>query len=334
MCNNIALPEPEVWVEQDEPSPFGHPVKAKLVADEGEAYHERDELSHSEFKLFVDNPEQFERVVLTREEKLAFSSATVQSMDFGNKVEFALMHNRLPGNPVLIPREVLSKRKRAAKWYDDNHVEYDEENPEHHVFAKSGKAWKAFEAEHDGDWLIHPDDWDREVTPIARACDQVKQHVKARGLLFGGGVNHLAIVFACPFTGILLRCQLDWLSFTRYVVDLKTARDVTPKGFSTNAFNLGYHIQAAWYRYAVYSLIGENLPWVFVAVKNKAPFNVETFKASESFLQLGWDEWRENMLAIERSMKEGSFRTLTHGQLVELDPPFWAKPRTEFNKGF
>ena len=133
----------------------------------------------------------------------------------------------------------------------------------------------------------------------------------------------------------MCRCQLDVLSlWLQMVTDIKTTRSITPKGFATQAYNLGYHIQDVWYSYAVYSLFGVWLPFNFVAIKNKSPYNVEVFELSEKFKTLGRTEWRENMLSIERSMVEGRFVTRTHGSVVELPPPPWAKPRTEFSKGY
>jgi hypothetical protein len=330
----LSLPAPNEWQDRGELSPYGHPIRAKIIEDEGEEYHGRDELSQSNFKLFIDQPELFERVVILGVEELKFSPATVESMDFGNRAEYVLMNNKLPGEPITIPREILQKRKRSSKWFDSNNLVYDPENEGHHIYAKAGKDFEDFKEAHPGGWLIHPDEYETEVEPLLRVRDQVRAHEKARSLIFGPTRKHVAIVFVCPFTGRMCRCQLDVLSLWGFIVDIKTARDVTPRGFVSAILTQGYHIQEAWYRYAVYSLIGRWLPFFFVAIRNKPPYNVETFDIDEEFQSIAEVEWKENMLAIDRSFEERSFRTLTHNTVVTLSPPAYAKPRTEMTRGF
>ena len=334
--SNLTLPPVGEWQEQGV-APTGHPIKAMIVPETGQDYHDRPELSHSEFKLYIDEPERFDRVVLRQIEKLQFSAASIKSMDFGDKAEYVLFHNRFPGEPKLIPRDVLSRRKRAAKWYDENNLEYDADDDDHHIFAKSGKAWKAFVGsdENKGKWLIHPSEWVTEIDPLSRVREQVRSHKEAKSLVYGPRETHLAIVFVCPWTGIMCRCQLDILSlWLRRIVDIKTTYAITPKGFATQCFNMGYHIQDVWYSYAVYSLLGIYLPFQFVAIKNKSPYNVEVFELTDKFKDIGRTEWRENMLAIQRSVEEGRFTTMTHGRVAQLPPPPWAKARTQFNKGY
>ena len=78
---------------------------------------------------------------------------------------------------------------------------------------------------------------------------------------------------------------MGWL-----ILDLKTTDDASPEAFGKKAFNLGYHIQAAYYTYLVQQCFGdENVDFLFCAIERNRPHCVGLYRAPELMIQKGRD---------------------------------------------
>src|SRR6202040_3457777 len=77
------------------------------------------------------------------------------------------------------------------------------------------------------------------------------------------------------------------------IVDLKTCRDASRRGFGSAVAAYRYHAQAASYVDAVEHCTGRRLPFVFVAVKKEPPYLVGVYRISDEQLELGRTLYRE-----------------------------------------
>lgn len=321
LLNLLAFPPVGEWVES--PNIYGDvPLKAMLIEDSGNAYHARPELSHSQFVKFVDEPEVFAAAFLGKPDP---DAPDAEHLAFGKQVEHFLFHDEVPGNPIVIPNSKLSRRKRPEKWFEDNQVEYDPANDDHHSFAKAGKDYTAFAAANAGRTVMTEKEFAELVVPLERIRANVRDHSKAKALLYGNSLRHVAIVFTCPFTGILLRCQLDSLSLQRVIVDYKTAARNDHWNFAADFYKWKYHFQATWYREAVRQLSGGDVwPVVYIVTeKQSKAFVVECFNVVDEWFEIALHEWQAELVHFRNCIESQTWKRRSHNTVVDLNPPVY-----------
>lgn len=278
----------------------------------GEEYHSDPGLGQSSLKAFLTDPEHFYAQQVAR---TAERSGPTASQQFGLDFERLVFFGETPG--VLIPDEVLASSTREGKT----------------ILSRRGPAWtewrdRMIEQHGEGVRLMRQDEWDSSVVPLLLGRDKLRAHDRANKLIYGAGQPHLALRWVDELTGIPCKCQLDMLhgpaDDPRVIVDLKTAVATNPREFQRAVINFGYHIQAWWYRNAVERWTGRRLPFVFVVVKNKPSFCVETFDLDEDWFELAEVKVRAAMQRLRQAYDEGKWTTSTHGHVVTLKPPRWA----------
>jgi len=131
---------------------------------------------------------------------------------------------------------------------------------------------------------------------------------------------------------VLIRCKarLDWMSeptniFPNGIIyDLKTTTDATPQEFSKATYNLGYHIQAAWYQRAFFALYGKTPPFIFIAAEKKEPFGIMNFEASKDLLDSG-ENLCVKLLTLYAECKVNNSWPCYEEKIQQLNLPLWAK---------
>lgn len=69
------------------------------------------------------------------------------------------------------------------------------------------------------------------------------------------------------------------------VMDVKTTKDASPEAFGKSAWNLGYHIQAAFYRRVIGAATGTTPDFIFGCVESEAPHLVAYYSAPQHLLE-------------------------------------------------
>lgn len=116
------------------------------------------------------------------------------------------------------------------------------------------------------------------------------------------------------------------------VVDIKTTTDASPAGFARSAYDLGYHLQAAWYvdllDYAlgidppVANLLGIEPPaFYFIAVEKDTRL-VTVHHATQDFLQRGREAYGRALEQFEEAWQSGVWPGYAPG-IHDLDVPAW-----------
>lgn len=81
--------------------------------------------------------------------------------------------------------------------------------------------------------------------------------------------------------------------FGKCLADLKTCRSASPRPFSRQIFQCGYHIQAAWYLDLWNAATGEDRnEWRFVLSENTPPYQPGRRLLSEEYLSLGRQQYK------------------------------------------
>ena len=119
------------------------------------------------------------------------------------------------------------------------------------------------------------------------------------------------------------------------VVDLKSTQDASPEGFARAIANLKYHLQAAFYLEAAYSIIDQPVSapvhdqeFKFICVEKKPPYAVAVYSLSREAIYQGAREMQEAMgiyrqfVGLEDPWP--GYRMPDQGPMI-LDLPRWAR---------
>lgn len=105
-------------------------------------------------------------------------------------------------------------------------------------------------------------------------------------LLMGPGKIETSIYF--EYNGFKLKCRPDKMRDNDLIVDVKTAKDVSLRGFNRSALDHCYDVSVA-LTYEGYKAATGRYPsgYAFVCVQNTAPFMVASYVPDEMFLEYG-----------------------------------------------
>jgi len=155
--------------------------------------------------------------------------------------------------------------------------------------TKAGKeSWAAFEADAAGKTVITADDAE-QVMVMGRA---VMRHPAAAMLLGLPGKAETTHMWTDATYGIECKCRPDWLTDDGSImVDLKTTRDASPRGFRRSIGDYRYHVQAGWYMHGVQAATGKRPDqFIFICVESTAPYACAVYAADAEMIDRGYEQ--------------------------------------------
>jgi len=155
--------------------------------------------------------------------------------------------------------------------------------------TKAGKeAFAAFEASSVGKTVITADDAE-QVMAMGRA---VMRHPAAAMLLGLTGKPETTHMWTDAITGLDCKCRPDWFTDDgTIVVDLKTTKDASPRGFRQSVANFAYHKQAAWYLHGLEQSTGKRPDqFIFICVESSAPYACAVYAADAEMIERGHEQ--------------------------------------------
>ncbi len=189
---------------------------------------------------------------------------------------------------------------------------------------RAGSKWDEFEAMNDGKTILRPDHYH---TALA-ARDAVREHAIAGPLLKAKGRNELTIEWTHAGTGLACKSRIDRLCSA--LIDIKSARDVSPSGFGRAAANYGYVTQLAFYADAVAAAGLGKFPVLIVTVQSSAPHDVVVHQLTDDQLDQGRREYEKALAIVAECTKSGKWPGCAPDETIDLQLPAWAAP--EFNE--
>lgn len=156
-----------------------------------------------------------------------------------------------------------------------------------------------------------------DAETIAEMVKTIKRDKGAMALLKGTR-REVPIFWKERKTGMKCKCRVDALG-KEAVIDLKTVSDAL--SFERDAFNYGYHVQAAHYLDGVQAKTGKYLEWYFIAVEKKPPYAVKVFKADPGFLDYGEFIRDELLEKVRECQEKNEWPSYSAGEISE---PKWA----------
>ena len=130
--------------------------------------------------------------------------------------------------------------------------------------------------------ILTPDDY----TQIMRMAESFRRHPVTRELF--DQPYKTEQTFYADIGGVRCKCRPDFIATEASLImmDVKTTRDASPDGFGKQSWNLGYHIQEAFYRRV--------MPvdrFVFGAVESEYPHLVQYHESPDELI-----EYAENLI--------------------------------------
>lgn len=127
--------------------------------------------------------------------------------------------------------------------------------------------------------ILTPDDY----AQIMRMAESFRRHPVTRDLF--GQMYQTEQTFYAEINGVRCKCRPDFLA-EGIMMDVKTCRDASAEGFGKQAWNLGYHIQEAFYR-----LVKPTNRFLFGAVESEYPHLVQYHESPDELI-----EYAENLI--------------------------------------
>ena len=271
-------------------------------------YRALDAVGQSDLKVAYSSPQYYYETAIskTRERK-----ASTSAQSFGIGCEAFLRWLACDGqldDLQIIPDSVLSKSG-----------------------SRAGAAWKEYEAANQGKRLVTKKEHEAQYGAFASAAENVLDHPKSERLVYGEDVEWSTHYrwsedgFDCDWKAELdiVRPSCD------VVVDVKTASDVTPRGFGRAIWEWGYDIQAAHYSDAYYSQYGTFPNYYWVVIKNSGAYECEVYGCPDEICDAGWIRLMERKTWFQRCLSTGIWKSPTHGQVIEAELPAYARRMIE-----
>ena len=91
------------------------------------------------------------------------------------------------------------------------------------------------------------------------------------------------------YEDVPVRIRPDGIKKGRYIIDIKTCQDASPKAFRSAIYKYSYHLQACFYS----EMLGyDPASFRFIAIENRYPFDVAVYSLSDDLIEKGKVAWR------------------------------------------
>lgn len=173
---------------------------------------------------------------------------------------------------------------------------------------------------------------DAEAMAKAKAQAGAVRAVPDLAALLAEGFGEASCFWVDGPTGELCKCRPDWTSPAGdgvVLVDGKTCRDASAEGFGRAIWNMGYHLQAAWYSDGYEAATGQRVHgFVFAAVESDWPHVAQAYMLGDDVLDAARRENRRLLNLYAECKRTGRWPGYGAGiQLINL--PAWAQRQLE-----
>ena len=146
------------------------------------------------------------------------------------------------------------------------------------------------------------------------------------GAAFRNGQPEKSLIWQDRETGVWLRCRPDFLpAAIRHIPDYKTAVSSQPEAFRKQAWNLGYHMQAALYLDGIEAVTGTAPKSFFFVVQEKEPPYVVTCIALDPIaIEWGRIQNRKAIATYAECLRTGKWPGYAN-EVVQVELPYWAE---------
>lgn len=184
------------------------------------------------------------------------------------------------------------------------------------ITTRRGKVWDAFEAKNSSQMILRGAQWDGALA-VAR---MVWGHERASALLTECPSRETVIT--ATIRDVPVKCRLDFFG-DRFAGDLKTARDISRRGWQSAVMRYGYLAQAAFYLDILEASGRGEKTWKWIAAQECD--DVAVIAAPDDAIEFGrvlYHGWLDRYIEC---MSSGKFPGVDGGGELVFELPSWAK---------
>lgn len=274
-----------------------------------------DALSSSAMRLLSRSPWHY---------KHALPVAPTRPMLRGSLAHCAVLEPDALASRYIVVPEDAPRRPTAAQW--------NAKNPSPPSVAAMD-WWREFEAKAQGLEIIAFDEY--SITQQQLAAIKAEPYLRD---LFARGFAESSVFWVDKQTGVYCKARPDFVqpvdARSVRMVELKTAADESPEGFSRSVTNLGYHRARAHYIDGFQQATGlQVVEYVFAVVTSAPPVLAVPYWLDEEDARQGEDECAELRERFAYCLKENRWPAYGDGpQIVGLKK--WAKRSNELEVSY
>lgn len=239
------------------------------------------------------------------------------AMQWGTALHWAVLEPDAPSPVAVMPETYTVPEDAKPKKDGPKPGESVPWNP----LAGPCKDWAALQRAA-GKVIMRPE----EAMRLHESALAVTEHPEAGPMLLSARYREVTIVWE-DARQVPCKARLDAIGYhgsDPFIVDLKTTTDASPAGFARKAWELGYHLQAAWYVDALAESRGCEAPrFYFVAVEKDSGL-VSVHQATDDFLEAGREAYRKAMDQFAEAWHSGVWPGYPE-EIHALDVPVWAR---------
>lgn len=265
-------------------------------------YHEdKNAVNSSSLKKMVKSPLAFHHSFYGEK------TEPTEAMKFGTLAHLALLQgDKFLSSYVVMPE--FESRTADGKLSESKNTKYYKEQVEN---------WKK---SLDKDAVVVTTEEYEKLTGMIKS---LMNHEMARKLL-SDGKPEICGYWRDPETGIRCRMQADFVSFNLgALVDVKTTSDCSWEEFRRSVESLDYSFQMAMYAEGIKQITGtrpKHIVWI--AIENKAPYEVKVFEMSPHYEMIGNHNFRYAMRKLKQCVDEGKFEA-AQNEIEIVEPSPW-----------
>ena len=128
-------------------------------------------------------------------------------------------------------------------------------------------------------------------------------------------------------TGVECKIKPDKISPSRkWIIDLKTMREINGRAVLSTAIESGWHVQAAHYLEGANAIDGADsyTKFMFLCVQKSPPFTVACYVCSDELIEAGKNLRKKALLNFKNSFECGRYSDENSG-VFNLEKPLWLK---------
>lgn len=179
-----------------------------------------------------------------------------------------------------------------------------------------------------------------EIAKLRAMRDAIFRHPVAK-LAFVGGVAERSYFWKDEETGIWCKARPDYApAHLRYFTDVKTSTSANPRAFERRVWDLGYHMQAAWYLDARHAIDGVRPErFAFIVVSTEPPHLVTPVWLDAETVAWGALQNQRARQTFARCLERGEWPAYRDPEKPHVDTAFtvtlppWAKHELEKQHG-
>jgi exodeoxyribonuclease VIII len=192
--------------------------------------------------------------------------------------------------------------------------------------VRRGKEWEQWAARHADRTIITESEHE-----LALAVSKAVRDDPVAARYLATGQPEMTLQWTNQETQLACKARLDWLIEAQrigndkpIIVGLKTAKSAHPRRFSTQAAQLGYHVQWGMYAAGYHAITGQQPEMIEIVVETAPFYEVVVYRIPQDVLDFGQEQMQEYLQKVVECTKSGKWPGIADGRELPFILPGWA----------